>query len=62
LVGGKAFVEGGTLVGRTLAQRDAGTGYSPADPATDEQFALLLHDVDLTEEDVAAGIQPNAET
>lgn len=59
-VDGKRIAEGGTLVGRTLAERDAGTGYGIADPATDEQFALLLHDVDLKEEDVAAGIQPNA--
>lgn len=57
---GKIRAEGGTFVGRTLAERDAGTGYGIADPASDEQFALLLHDVDLSEEDVAAAVQPNA--
>ncbi|MDX2215511.1 MAG: hypothetical protein SFY66_19765 [Oculatellaceae cyanobacterium bins.114] len=57
---GDRKIEGGAFLGRTLTERDAGTGYGIADPANDEQFALLLHDVDLSEEDVAAGIQPNA--
>lgn len=57
---GKIKAEGGTLVGRTLAERDAGTGYGIADPTNDEQFCILLHDVDLSEEDVAPGIQPMA--
>lgn len=57
----KRFIEGGTLVGRTLAERDTGKGYGPADPALDEQFALLLHDVaDADEDNVCPGIQPKA--
>lgn len=57
---GNRMTPGGTFVGRTLAERDAGTGYGVADPTNDAQFALLLHDVDLSEEDIAAGVQPGA--
>lgn len=52
-------IESGTFLGRTLAERAAGTGYGPA-AADDDQFAVLLYDVDLSMEDVAAGVQPNA--
>lgn len=58
---GKRFVEGGTFLGRTYAERDAGTGYGPADTATDEQYCLLLHDLaDADMDNIAAGVQPNA--
>jgi hypothetical protein len=56
---GKIILTGGTFLSRTLAERDAGTGYGLA-VATDAQFTVLLHDVDLAMEDVAAGVQPLA--
>jgi hypothetical protein len=52
-------IPSGTLLSRTLAERDAGTGYSPADPL-DDQFAVLLYDTDMDMEDVSAGVQPMA--
>lgn len=39
------YIQSGTLVGRTYAERDAGIGYSPADVATDEEIHLLMFDV-----------------
>lgn len=40
----KKFIPSGTVVGRTIAERDALTGYGPAADADDEIF-LLLYDV-----------------
>lgn len=40
----KATVPSGTLIGRTIAERDAGTGYGPAGAADDEIF-LVAFDV-----------------
>lgn len=37
---GKIVIPSGTLVGRTYAERDAGTGYGVADVATDDQIFL----------------------
>lgn len=56
---GKTMLLSGTFLGRTLAERDAGTGYGAA-ATTDEQFTVLLYDTDLAMEDVAAGVQPLA--
>lgn len=42
---GRINVRAGTLLGRTYAERDAATGWGLADPATDDQFYLLLFDV-----------------
>ncbi|MGL4622346.1 MAG: hypothetical protein ACRCZS_25350, partial [Chroococcidiopsis sp.] len=39
------YIQSGTLVGRTYAERDAGIGYGPADTATDEEVFLLFFDV-----------------
>lgn len=39
------YIESGILVGRTYVERDAGTGYGPADVATDEEVFLLFFDV-----------------
>lgn len=41
---GLVNVPSGTYVGRTIAERDAGQGYGPADPADDERF-LTAFDV-----------------
>ncbi len=41
---GRKYVESGTLVGRTYAERDAGAGFGPVDAADDEPY-LLLYDV-----------------
>lgn len=41
---GRKLVESGTLVGRTYAERDAGTGFGPAG-AEDDEVYLLLYDV-----------------
>lgn len=38
---GKKVIPHGTLIGRTYAERDAGTGYGPADVALDEQIFLM---------------------
>lgn len=43
--GAYKLVANGQLVGRTWAERDAGTGYGPADVATDEEIYLLYFDI-----------------
>lgn len=40
----KKFIPSGTLVGRTIAERDAGAAFGPAADADDEVF-LIVHDV-----------------
>lgn len=40
----KKFIPSGTLVGRTIAERDAGAAFGPAADADDEIF-LIVHDV-----------------
>jgi hypothetical protein len=54
LTSGKAYVPSGTLIGRTYAERDAGTGFSPATVATDDELYLVAFDVTdaLIEDDV----------
>lgn len=37
----RKFIASGTLLGRTYAERDAGTGYGPATVASDDQIYLL---------------------
>lgn len=41
------IVTSGILIGRTWAERDAGTGYGPAVVATDEEIGILAMDVNL---------------
>jgi len=41
---GMKFVPSGTLIGRTLAERDAGTGFGPG-ATTDDEVFLLAYDV-----------------
>lgn len=41
------YVPSGTLVGRTYAERDAGTGYGPADVDNDDEIFLTAFEVDL---------------
>lgn len=51
---GRRIVPAGTLVGRTFTERDAGTGYGPADVATpDDQIFLTAFQVE------DAGINPD---
>jgi hypothetical protein len=52
LTNGKRFVASGTLIGRTYAERDAGTGFGPATlttgtglPPIDDEIYLLWQDV-----------------
>ncbi len=48
---GRKYVESGALVGRTYAERDAGTGFGPlaidgtSGAVTDDESYLLLYDV-----------------
>lgn len=42
---GKIVIPSGTLVGRTYAERDAGTGFGPADVALDEQIYLTTESI-----------------
>jgi hypothetical protein len=49
-ISGKKLVKAGTLVGRTYAERDAGTAFGPANAATDDEIFLLAFTVrDATE-------------
>jgi hypothetical protein len=41
---GKKYIPSGTILGRTYAERDAGTGYGPA-ADTDDEFFLVAFDV-----------------
>jgi hypothetical protein len=41
---GKKFIASGTALGRTYAERDAGTNFGPA-ASTDDQIYLLVHDI-----------------
>jgi hypothetical protein len=51
---GKKTVQSGTLLGRTFAERDAGTGFGPAAAADDEIFLLVFDVTDAT-------LDPNCE-
>lgn len=42
---GRRPVPSGTFIGRTLAERDAGTGFGPADTVGDEEMYLSVFDV-----------------
>jgi len=52
-VNGKKYIPAGTLIGRTFAERTAGTGFSPATVASDDEIYLLAFDVvdAITEDD-----------
>lgn len=56
-VGAPRIVKAGTLVGRTYAERDAGTGFGPY-AATDNQIFLLFNDVDFDEGVQGDGLIP----
>lgn len=43
------IVLSGTLIGRTYTERDAGTGYGPADVSADNEIGLLAFDVNLND-------------
>lgn len=43
---GKKRAPSGTLVGRTYAERDAGTGYGPADVGTDDEIFLTAREAE----------------
>lgn len=42
---GKVQVPSGTLIGRTFAERDAGTAWGPADVVNDEEIFLTTRDI-----------------
>ena len=42
---GRLYIPSGTLVGRSEAERNAGTAFGIADPATDDEMFLILYDV-----------------
>jgi hypothetical protein len=44
-VSGRKPIPSGTLIGRTFAERDAGTGFGPAVVASDDEIYLLALDV-----------------
>lgn len=52
--GAKKYIPSGTVIGRTIAERDAGTAYGPADAADDETFilAFAVEDVDMDNDGV----------
>lgn len=41
----KRTIKSGTLIGRTYTERDAGTGFGPADVAGDDEIYLLAFDI-----------------
>lgn len=41
----RKYIQSGTIVGRTWAERDANLGYGPADVATDNEIHILYFDV-----------------
>ena len=51
---GRTVVPSGTLVGRTYAERDAGTGFGIADVANDDEIYLVAYQNEYVEQD--AGI------
>lgn len=57
--GGTRFVPSGTVVGRTLVERDAGTGFGPAADADDEIYLLAFDVADADEIDDAELYRPN---
>lgn len=44
LADGRVYIPAGTLVGRTFAERTAGTGFGPADAVADEEIYLTAFD------------------
>lgn len=44
LADGRVFIPAGTLVGRTFAERAAGTGFGPADAVADQEIYLTAFD------------------
>lgn len=44
LADGRVYIPAGTLVGRTFAERTAGTGFGPADAVADEEIFLTAFD------------------
>lgn len=41
----RTYIFSGVLLGRTLAERDAGTGFGIADTTNDEEFGILMFDL-----------------
>lgn len=54
---GRKLVPAGTLVGRTLTERDNGTGFGPADIQADEEDTTFDHEIFLTLFDVVDAAQ-----
>lgn len=59
---GRKFVPSGTLVGRTITERDAGTGYGPADVPADADDTAFDDEIYLTFNEVFdAAMNPDCE-
>ena len=57
---GKKYVNSGTVLGRTQAEKVAGTGYGKA-AAGDTDITILIHDlIDVAVDPYGAGLVPNA--
>lgn len=59
--GGKITVLSGTPLGRTIAERDAGTGFGPADEDDDEVFLNFFDVTDVAENDDAEMYRPGSQ-
>lgn len=58
--GAKRYVPSGTVVGRTIAERDAGTGYGPAVSSDDETRILAFSIADVDEDNDGVLYRPGS--
>jgi hypothetical protein len=57
---GRVYVPGGTVIGRTIAERDNGDGYGAAADADDEIFVQAFDVFDATQNNDAVLYRPNS--
>lgn len=57
---GVKFIPSGTAIGRTIAERNANTGYGPAAALDDEIYLLALDVADANEDNDGVLLRPNA--
>lgn len=57
---GKKYVPAGKVVGRTIAERDAGTGFGPAAATDDELFILRFGVEDVSEDNDGVLVRPGS--
>lgn len=58
--GAKRYIPSGTVVGRTIAERDAGTGYGPAVSSDDETRILAFSIADVDEDNDGVLYRPHS--